>query len=89
VLGFHQISKVGINATIIDKQVILSISIKTLAKSIICVHNHPSGNLTPSDADIKITRSLKNAATIMGISLLDHLIVTSDSYHSMADNGEM
>jgi len=89
VLGFHQISKGGINATIIDNQVILAIALKTLSKSIICVHNHPSGNLTPSDADIKITRSLKNAATIMGISLLDHLIVTSDSYHSMADNGEM
>jgi DNA repair protein RadC len=51
------------------------------------VHNHPSGNLTPSDADRQITEKIKQAGKILDISLLDHLIITSEKYFSFADDG--
>jgi len=87
VLGFHQISKGGITGTIVDVHIIVAIALKTLSKGIICVHNHPSGNLTPSDADVSLTRKLKDACNLVDIKMLDHLIVTSETYLSMADEG--
>ena len=66
---------------------ILATALKCLAQSIIIAHNHPSGNTQPSDADINITKKLKDACQIMEINLLDHLIITSDSHYSMNDEG--
>lgn len=88
ILGFHMVSKGGITATVVDVQIIVAIGLKSLAKSIICFHNHPSGNLMPSDADKIITRKIKDACNLVDLQLYDHLIVSSDSFHSMADNGE-
>lgn len=87
VLGIFDLSKGGICSSIIDVKIVLSIALKTLASGIIIVHNHPSGNLTPSKADIDITQKLKSACDIMEILLLDHLIITKEDYFSFADDG--
>jgi DNA repair protein RadC len=60
-------------------------ALKTNASSIILAHNHPSGNLQPSDADVKLTQKLAEAGKVLEITLLDHLIVTSEGYYSFAD----
>ena len=87
ILGYHQISKGGITGTVMDVRVIFQVALKASCTSIILGHCHPSGNLDTSDADRKITRQIKEAGIILDIPLLDHLIMTSDSYFSMADEG--
>jgi len=87
VLGIFDLSKGGICSSIIDVKIVLSITLKTLASGIIIVHNHPSGNLSPSKADIDITEKLKSACKIMEIILLDHLIISKEDYFSFADDG--
>ena len=87
ILGYHQISKGGMTGAVIDVRVIFQVALKACATSLILAHNHPSGNLETSDADRKITRQIKEAGLILDIPLLDHLIMTTDSYLSMADEG--
>ncbi len=82
-----KISQGGISGTIIDTRIILKNAVDRLSSSIILCHNHPSGNLKPSDADIRITNKLKDSAQIMDINLLDHIIVADNSYFSFADEG--
>jgi DNA repair protein RadC len=81
----RKISQGGITGTVTDVRMILKIAIENLATSMILCHNHPSGNLQPSDADISITHRLKDSATLMDISLLDHLIIAGKAYFSFAD----
>lgn len=88
VLGIASVSKGGISGTVVDVRIILQFALKSNASSIIVAHNHPSGNLKPSSSDIQITKKIKEAAKLMDISLLDHLIITSDdNYYSLADEG--
>jgi len=87
VLGISCISKGGIAGTMVDIKIILQTALKTHSTSIIISHNHPSGNLTASNADIQITEKLKNACSFLDISLLDHLIITEEGYLSFADEG--
>ncbi|HKK67994.1 MAG TPA: JAB domain-containing protein, partial [Bacteroidales bacterium] len=87
VLGFYQISVGGISGTVVDVKLILQAAIKTNASGILLGHNHPSGTLEASDADLKITRKVKSACSFMDISVLDHIIITADTYLSMADEG--
>ena len=87
VLGYHQISKGGMTGTIIDIRVVFQVALKACATSILVAHNHPSGNLEVSSADRKITQNLKEAGLILEIPLLDHLILSSEGYYSMADEG--
>lgn len=82
-----KISQGGISGTVIDVRMILKNAIEKLASSIILCHNHPSGNLQPSEADKKITTKLKDAANIMDMQVLDHLIITDSSFYSFADEG--
>lgn len=82
-----KISQGGISGTVIDVRMILKNAIEKLASSIILCHNHPSGNLQPSEADKKITTKLKDAARIMDMQVLDHLIITDSSFYSFADEG--
>lgn len=82
-------SKGGIDGTVMDSNLILATANKVLAKGIILVHNHPSGNLTPSSADDKMTEKIKNAAALLDISLLDHIILTKDAFYSYAEQGKM
>ncbi len=87
VTGKFMASKGGITGTVIDVRSILKTAVEKLATAMILCHNHPSGNLTPSDADQQITRKLKEAGKIMDIEVLDHLIVTQSGYYSFADEG--
>ena len=88
VLGILDISKGGISGTVTDVRVVFLAAIKANASGIICAHNHPSGNLNPSESDMRLTQKLKEAGNLMDIQLLDHLILTMDgSYYSFADNG--
>jgi DNA repair protein RadC len=87
VIGSYQLSKGGITGTIADVRLILSVALKTLATGLILAHNHPSGNLKPSEADIQLTRKVKEAAKIMDIEVLDHMILSSNGYFSFTDDG--
>jgi DNA repair protein RadC len=89
VLGFSRVSQGGTSGTVVDTRIILQLALKTNASAMMISHNHPSGQLRPSEQDILITRKLKEAAKLFDISLLDHLIMTADSYYSFADNGQM
>jgi DNA repair protein RadC len=83
----HQIIGIGaITGAIADIRIIMSTALKTLSSKIILCHNHPSGNLKPSDADIKLTKEIKNAASFFQIEVIDHIILTKESYYSFADN---
>ena len=82
-----QISQGGLSGTVIDVRIILKMAIEKLACSIILCHNHPSGNLVPSEADKEITRKIKEAGKHMDIPVLDHVIIGNDSYFSFADEG--
>ena len=87
VLGVYSLAMDGITGCVVDVRIILAVALKTLATGIILVHNHPSGNLKPSREDIKITEQLKSSCDLIGITLLDHLIITKDDYFSFADDG--
>lgn len=85
-------SKCGIAGTIVDKRLILLDVLRNKAAAVILAHNHPSGNLTPSKADIDITKQVKDACKMIGVSVLDHIIVASEHpsrYTSLADEGHM
>ena len=77
----------GMTGTVIDVRLVLKSALDLHATSMILCHNHPSGNLEPSDADKTITKSLKQASAIMEIPVIDHLIVTQSGYFSFADEG--
>jgi len=79
----------GLTGTIVDVRNILQTALKANACSVILAHNHPSGNQNPSDADIQITRRVNEAAKIMDIQVLDHLILLTEGYYSFADEGRM
>lgn len=87
VLGLYWVSHGGITGTVVDVRNIFQSALKANCTSIILVHNHPSGTLQPSDADIKITRKLKQGAELLDITVCDHIIITSEGYYSMADEG--
>jgi DNA repair protein RadC len=88
VLGILEISKGGISGTVTDVRLIFQAAIKGNASGIICAHNHPSGNLNPSESDTKLTQKIRKAGNLIDIQLLDHLILTTDdNYYSFADNG--
>jgi len=87
IIGRHEISKGGVSGTVADSKIIFKLAIENLASAIILCHNHPSGNLKPSDADIKTTEKLKKAGLIMDIPILDHVIVADSGYCSLADEG--
>ena len=86
-LGISVISIGGITGTLVDIRLVLYGALLSMATGLILVHNHPSGSLQPSGADRAITKKVKEAAKIMDVSLLDHLIITEDSYYSFADDG--
>lgn len=89
VMGKHSLSKGGITGTVVDARLVFKKAIEKAAVALILVHNHPSGALYPSNADINLTKSLKAAGEILQIKILDHLIITQQSYYSFADEGNV
>lgn len=87
VLGFYKVSSGGVTATIADPKVIFQFALLSNASHIIIAHNHPSGNLQPSNADKQITEKIANAAKLLDMRLLDHIIVTDESYYSFEKAG--
>jgi DNA repair protein RadC len=83
----ENISKGGIDSTIADTKIIFKHAIEQLASAIILCHNHPSGNLKPSNADIKLTKKLKETGIMLDTPVLDHLIIGEKDYFSFADEG--
>ena len=90
VLGIADLSTGGTNGCLLDLKIVFQYAIKANASSIILAHNHPSGNLKPSDADLSITRKVNDAARLLDIQLLDHLILSpEDNYYSLSDEGDL
>ncbi len=89
IIGDKQISVGGVTGTVADPKIIFRKGIELLACSIVLAHNHPSGNLRPSKADIDLTKKMKEAGKLMEIDVIDHIIVTDNGYYSFADDGMM
>ena len=84
----EMITKGTLTSTLLDARTILRRALLNNAAAIIVTHNHPSGNPAPSNSDIKMTSDIKEACHLMSITLIDHLIISTDSYFSFADNTE-
>ncbi len=89
VIGREQISLGGVAGTVVDAKIVFRKAIESMASSLILVHNHPSGNLQPSQQDINLTQKLKKAGETLDIAVLDHLIITERGYFSFADENKM
>jgi DNA repair protein RadC len=88
-IGWYKVSQGGLQGTVADPRLIVKKALDVLATSFIMCHNHPSGNLTPSEADKVITKKIKEGAGFLDIKLLDHIILTEESYYSFADEGQL
>ena len=86
-IGYAKISQGGVTSTVVDVKIIAKYAVDSLATAIILAHNHPSGNLNPSSADISITNKVKEAMKLFDITVLDHIILTADSFYSFANKG--
>lgn len=84
-----QLSKGGLTATLVDIRMIFKMAFEHNAVSIILVHNHPSGAIKPSQADLDVTKKIKIAASHLEINLIDHLIITQNDYYSFKDDNNL
>ena len=89
VLGIVNISSGGTAGTVVDVKLVYAAAIKSNSSSVIIAHNHPSGNMRPSEQDKRLTQRIKQAGNILDIPVLDHVIITADGYYSFADEGEL
>lgn len=87
VIAKELISKGGLTGTVADPKIIFNVALQHNAVSIVMAHNHPSGNLKPSQLDIDLTKKNANAGRMLDINVLDHIIVTNDGFYSFADEG--
>jgi DNA repair protein RadC len=87
VIKKQQVSSGGVSGTVADPRIIFKLALEELASGIILVHNHPSGNLTPSQADIALTTKMKDSGKLLDIQVLDHIIIAGKGYYSFADEG--
>lgn len=87
ILGYTLISEGGITETCADVRLIMQAALLTNSIALILAHNHPSGNLKPSRQDMEITKQVRDAALLMRIKVLDHIILTDTKYYSFADEG--
>lgn len=86
-IGYAKISQGGIVSTVVDVRIIAKYVVDSLATGIILAHNHPSGNLRPSEADLRLTENVKQAMKLFDVAVLDHLILTVDGYYSFSQEG--
>ena len=87
--GFAKISQGGTAGTVVDIKIIAKYAVEALSSAVIICHNHPSGNITPSEADINITKKVKDVLLLLDIKLIDHIILSENTYYSFADNGNL
>lgn len=88
-IGYTTISEGGIDTTCVDIRMILQGALLCNATQIILSHNHPSGNPQPSTQDMSLTKKVRDAAAIMQIKVVDHIILTTDSFYSFSDEGNI
>ena len=86
-IGQVKLSQGGISGTVVDTRIILKTALEKLATKIVLIHNHPSGSINPSAEDRQITKKIKDAAALMDIQLIDHLIIAQGKYYSFAEHG--
>ena len=89
VLGYKLLSQGGLSGTVVDPKIIFQAALLANASSVILAHNHPSGNVKPSESDIRITKKVIDAGKLLELQCLDHVIITSDSFFSFSDEGMM
>lgn len=87
VLGIYEVSTGGISGTVADPRLIFAAALKANACGILLCHNHPSGNLQPSNADIQLTQKIVAAGKFLDIAVVDHIIISQERYYSFADEG--
>ncbi|MCC6850431.1 MAG: JAB domain-containing protein [Deltaproteobacteria bacterium] len=87
ILGFHVVSVGTLTASLVHPREVYKIALLANAAAVIVVHNHPSGDPTPSAEDVAITRRLREAGELLGVSLLDHVVIGDERYISFADDG--
>lgn len=85
IIGWYKVSSGGLDSTIIDKRIICKVVIDALASRVILVHNHPSGEVRPSPADIKRTEEVKDCLKLFDVALVDHIILSENKYYSFTD----
>lgn len=85
-IGYVKISQGGIVGTVVDVKIIAKYVIDSLASACMVAHNHPSGSLRPSEADIKITKKLQDVLDLLECKLIDHVILTKEGYYSFSEN---
>ena len=88
VIGVYEASVGGLTGTIADPRLIVSVALKIAATSIILSHNHPSGNLNPSNTDQELTNKIREACKYLDINVLDHIIITPKTFYSFADSSK-
>ena len=89
VIGYYRVSVGGVSGTVCDPKVIFTIALNSGASAIVLAHNHPSGNLDPSPADKALTKRIKDLGSLLEVQLIEHMILTHESYYSFADNGTL
>lgn len=88
-LGISNVSTGGLSSCLVDPKIIFATALKAKASGMVLAHNHPSGNLTPSNADIEFTKKIKQGGQLLDISIFDHLIISPKHYYSFGDEGMM
>lgn len=89
VKAWYRVSEGGVSGTVVDPKMIFSVALKCAACSVIMAHNHPSGNTKPSQQDLDLTKKIVAGGKFLEVSVLDHVIVTPDTFYSFADEGLM
>ena len=89
ILGYYLISVGGNNGTVVDNKMVFQPAINLHSSGIVIAHNHPSGNLNPSSADIHLTKKIVDAGKALEIPILDHIILTVNSHYIFANNGNL
>lgn len=87
VIQMKRLTQGGINQSVVDIRILFKNALDCYATSLIVAHNHPSGNLKPSQEDLSVTKQIKEAGELLSIQLFDHIIITQKAYYSFADEG--
>jgi DNA repair protein RadC len=88
-IGYAKISQGGVSGTVVDIKILAKYAMDSLASNVILAHNHPSGTLEASHADKTITAKITEALNLFDVKVLDHIIITEDSYYSMSNNHQL
>jgi len=89
VIGYYKVGSGGFSGVVCDVKVIMTMALQSAASSLIVAHNHPSGNLKPSEADRKMTDKINGACKLLDMTLIDHIILTADGSYSFAEEGQL